>query len=77
MSVNIFNGANNMSLNLAGRSIAEVLDNDAVCELLNLSGSESAELRSAGDDSYRPVGTDVILRDGDSVRFNRQSGTKG
>lgn len=77
MSVTFTYSGNSMSLDFGGQTVGQVRGNSALASLLNLQGNESVEVRTAGSDSWETVDNDFELDDGDSVRFSRQTGTKG
>lgn len=59
-----------------GFTIDELRRDNTVSDILNLSGSESVEVRTPGNDWESVRGT-FEVENGDEVRFFRSSGTKG
>ena len=68
-SVEISSGVNEMSLDLAGRTIGEITE--TIASLLNLSGDESVKLNGVSADA------DDVVQDGDTLEFVKEAGKKG
>jgi hypothetical protein len=68
-AVEVSSGVNNMSLQLAGKTVGEV--RTQLSSVLNIDGDYSAEVNGAA------VNASHTLKDGDSLEFVKASGTKG
>jgi hypothetical protein len=60
-----------------GNSVSQLLENGILGELLNLSGSESVEVRSADATGFTAVTGSYIVQAGDTVVFRQATGGKG
>ena len=58
-----------------GSSVSEV--RSELGFVFGLTGSENAEVSTDGGATFRPASDDVVLEDGDQLRFTRAAGTKG
>ena len=69
MSVKVISGVNEMNVELAGQTIAEVIDTTSA--LLHLDGEEQVKVN--GSDAT----SSTVVHDGDSIEFVKVSGEKG
>ncbi len=71
MSVTLVSGANNVTANLAGRTVSDVVGTESIKSLLGLDGSEVVTVDGEAVDN------DHTLDDGEEIRFEKVAGTKG
>ena len=77
MAVRLTHGVESIeNSSLVGMTVSSVLADPAFTDLLGLEGNESASVSSGSGHFVTQTGS-YVFRDGDVVRFERQSGEKG
>jgi hypothetical protein len=83
MAVKLTSGPNELQVqrlgngNVVGSTIANVVADETVQTLFDLSGRETFAVLNAGSATWRDVQSNYVLQDGDEVRISTPSGEKG
>lgn len=78
MAVTLIVGANsNDNLDLAGRTIGELKNDEALAGVFSIESDYNVEVSDSEDGDFVPVDDYHEIEDGDVVRFSKPAGEKG
>lgn len=77
MSVSAQNGVNRFDLEVAGRTVLDLMNDAVFTGVLNLGGTETCQVSSDNGLTWSNATNNYVVRDGDQLRFTRAAGTKG